>query len=373
VRVLITNIILGGRTGTEIATIDLAQGLAHRGHQVAVYSPFTGPSASVLVSQGIAVTHQIDNLPWKPDIIHGHHNIALVPVLARYLDVPALFVMHDATQELNCPPSTPQIVRLFAVDEINREHYARQANIDPTRIDLLLNCVDLDHFQPRGPLPERPKHALLLSKNAGHIDAVREAARGAGLTLDETGPIFGRVVDDLHARLRNYDVVFATARMALEALAVGCSVIVCDGRGLAGTVTSDVVDKWRIDNFGLKLLIHPPKAETVSAQIQRYNPHDAALVSARIRAIASLSDQLDRIETIHHDIVSSWTCSLDDQRQHSQALGTFIATWVHDRGYPVISRNTAPASENEKILESRSRLFAQLCLVTVRKLRRDLL
>ena len=101
-------------------------------------------------------------------------------------------------------------------------------------IDLLPNAVDLDRFRPRDALPERPRRALLLAKNSEHVDAVREASRIAGMQLDEIGSAFGRVVDDLDVRLKDYDLVFATARMALEALAVGCSVIVCDGRGLAG-------------------------------------------------------------------------------------------------------------------------------------------
>jgi len=384
VRVLITNIVLAGRTGTEIVTIELAQGLARRGHQVAVFAPFVGPSASILSAQNIPVTHRLRDLAWKPDVIHGHHSIALVPVLARYLDVPALFIMHDTTQDLNCPPSTPQIVRLFAVDEINREHFAREANIDPKRIDLLLNCVDLDRFEPRGPLPEQPQRALLLGKNVGHIDSVREAARRAGLTLDEIGPIFGRVVDDLNARVKDYDIVFATARMALEALAVGCAVIVCDGRGLAGMATSDVVDTWRSNNFGLKLLTRTPTAEALLEQVRRYSPRDAAIVSARIRELASLSGYIQRVEAVYRDILANWTCSFDDQRRHGEALGTFIADWVHRRGYPIVSgdiartmverdaalaQRDAALAARDAILQSRSGLLRQLLSVTLRKLR----
>ena len=40
---------------------------------------------------------------------------------------------------------------------------------------------------------------------------------------------------------RRHDLVFASARSALEAMATGCAVIVLDGRGFAGLVTHDVV------------------------------------------------------------------------------------------------------------------------------------
>ena len=114
--ILITNIALLSRSGTEVVTIELARGLAARGHRVAVYAPYIGASASSLLKDGIAVTDRLDDLPWRPDIIHGHHNIAAVAALARYPDVPGLFVMHDVTQSLDQAPHTPQLVRLFAVD-----------------------------------------------------------------------------------------------------------------------------------------------------------------------------------------------------------------------------------------------------------------
>ncbi len=126
-RVLITNIILAERTGTEVVTIELARGLARRGHEVAVFTPQMGPSAAALLADGITVTNRTEDLPFKPDIIHGHHNLAVAPVLARYPDVPALFVTHDAVQEYDSPLLSPQIVRFFAVDELRRQRVLREA------------------------------------------------------------------------------------------------------------------------------------------------------------------------------------------------------------------------------------------------------
>jgi hypothetical protein len=370
-KVLITNIVLEGRTGTEIVTIELARGLAGRGHQVAVFAPYVGSSASSLLEAGITVTHRIEALPWKPDIIHGQHNIAVAAALARYPDVPSIFVMHDAKQDLNGPIATRQIVRLFAVDKLNRAVYSSDASIEPKRVDLLLNCVDLDTFSARDSLPERPRRALLLTKNQEHVTAVREAARISGLLLDEIGPAFGNVVDDLHVRLKHYDIVFATARMALEALAVGCAVVVCDGRGFAGLVTSTVVDDWRNNNFGLKLLRRAPTVDAILTEIKHYDANDAAVVSSQIRKTASLAGCLTRLESIYQDVLSNWTCSSDDQRRHSEALGDFLAAWVHRRSYPMISGDiTVAASERDVILNSRSALVRRLWQVTKKKLRR---
>jgi hypothetical protein len=196
----------------------------------------------------------------------------------------------------------------------------------------------------------------------------------------------------------DYDIVFATSRMALEALAVGCAVVVCDGRGLAGMVTSDVVDTWRSNNFGLKLLTRTPTVEALLDQVRRYNLRNASILSAQSRELASLTDYLQRVEAIYRDIVANWTCSFDDQRRHSEALGAFIADWVHRRGYPIVSgdiaralaqrdatvaqRDTALAARDttvaqrdaalaarDTILQSRSGLLRQLWSVTMGKVR----
>ncbi len=382
-RVLITNIILAERTGTEVVTLELARGLGRRGHEVAVFTPQMGPSAAALRADGITVTNRTEDLPFKPDIIHGHHNLAVAPALARYPDVPALFVSHDAVEARDRPLLSPQIVRYFAVDEINRERVMQDTALVAKGVDLLPNAVDLDRFRPRAALPDRPRRALLLAKNSEHIDAVRAAAASAGLPLDEIGLAVGRVVDDLDLRLKDYDLVFASARMALEALAVGCAVVVCDGRGLAGLATSEQVDAWRRDNFGLRLLTRTPTAEALLAEIGRYSAKDAAAASARIRDTVALTAHLARLECIYRDMAANWTCSSDDLRRHSEALATFIAAWLREhlpehkalmlQHGALLSQYAAVSAQliaQQTIINSRSRLLRHLWHVTTRKLRR---
>ena len=80
---------------------------------------------------------------------------------------------------------------------------------------------------PARPCRGRPKRALVLAKRSSQLDAVRAAcAQREGAGVDIFGPAVGSEVDDLPARLSEYDLVFASARAALEAMAVGCAVIV---------------------------------------------------------------------------------------------------------------------------------------------------
>jgi hypothetical protein len=357
---------LRGRSGTEIVTIDLALGLKRRGYEVAVFAPLLGKSAEIVRDQGMVVTDRPEDLPWKPDIIHGHHNHVLAAALAYFPDVPALFISHSSVFWFDGPPLLPRVRRFCAVDEVSRDRVAAEAGCERETVDLLPNAVDLDLFSPRPPLPAQPRRALLLTKNNAHVSMVRAAAREAALELDEIGSAFGREVDDLHERLRQYDIVFATGRMALEALAVGCAVVVGDGRGFAGLVTSSLVDEWRRNNFGLRLLTQKATPELVLTEIGRYDARDAALVSGRIRDMASLSAYLDRVEALYRD-VTSIPDVLPNATADLRALGSFIAQWLRRLGEGMIPENfdnllaaNRFADEHLAVVEDNAKLRVQL-------------
>ena len=52
-KLLITNIVLKDRGGTEIVTMEMAHALMRRGHEVVVFSPELGASAEILRRQGV--------------------------------------------------------------------------------------------------------------------------------------------------------------------------------------------------------------------------------------------------------------------------------------------------------------------------------
>jgi len=336
-RVLTTNCALRGRSGTEVVTIDLAAGLRQRGHEVAVFAPLLGSSAEILRRRDVTVTDTLEQIPWRPDVIHGHHNHVLTAAMAYFHDSPGLFVCHSATYWFDGPPRLPRVRRLCAVDEACRARVVAETGCSSDEVVLLMNAVDITQFTPRAPLPARPARALLLAKNTAHVAAIRDAARGADLALEEVGSAFGHEVDDLPARLKDYDLVFASARMALEAMAVGCAVIVVDGRGLAGFATSDVLEAWRIRNFGVSVLTRPVTAEAISAEIARYDAADAAVVSDRIREIATLSAYLDRVEVLHREIAEAPLP--DDPVGDLHASGTFMTQWLRRLGEGTIPEN----------------------------------
>jgi hypothetical protein len=336
-RVLLTNCAMRGRSGAEIVTIDLAAGLQRRGHEIAVFAPLLGPSADVLRSRGVAVTDRPEDVPWVPDVIHGHHNHVLASAMAHFRASPGLFVCHSAAFWFDGAPRLPRVKRLCAVDEACRARLVAETGLPSDDIVLLMNAVNTDLFTPRAPLPARPARALLLAKNSAHVAAVRDAARVSGLVLDEIGSAFGQEVDDLHEQLRNYDIVFATARMAIEAMAVGCAVVVVDGRGLAGLATTATMEAWRVRNFGISVLTRAVTAEAIAAEIARYDATDATAVSAHIREAAKLSAYLDQVEALHREVATALHDV--DHAEDLRATGLFMAEWLRRLGEGMIPEN----------------------------------
>jgi hypothetical protein len=186
-----------------------------------------------------------------------------------------------------------------------------------------LNAVDLARFVRRAPLPPRPKRALLLTKNHAHIEAVRVACAECGIELDELGAAVGRVSDKIEQELLPYDLVFATARMALEAAAVGCAVIVCDARGFAGLLTADKLDAWRRLNFGAGSLTRPTTIEALRGALAAYDAGEAALVTTRLRAEDSVDGWVARHLAVYERAMAEAPAS-----SHACALAT--ATWAED-------------------------------------------
>src|SRR5262245_44214102 len=115
-RILLTNIWLLSRSGTEVVIRDFALALARRGHQPIVYAPQSGEPATELRARGISVVDSLEHIKEAPDIIHGQHNVPTVEALATFPQVPAVWICHDFDSWHDEPPHFPQIRRYIAVD-----------------------------------------------------------------------------------------------------------------------------------------------------------------------------------------------------------------------------------------------------------------
>ena len=324
-RVLITNVALATRTGTEVYVRDLATALLARGHTPIAYSPDLGQLAGEMRNRTIPVVANLNAISTPPDIIHGHHNNETMTALLHFHGVPAVYFIHDNLAAHDIPPHFPRILRYVAVDDTCRDRLIFEHGIAEERVRVLLNFVDLKKFKPRGPLPSRPQRALVFSHNPDHLNAVREACAHAGIALDVIGQAANNVVAEPEDLLGNYDIVFAKARCALEAMAVGVAVVLCDRAGAGPMVTTNELSRLRRFNFGHRTLSSPINAGALTKEIERYDPMDAAEVTRQIRATAGLDAAVDELIALYDEVIAERSAmGEDDAEAEGRAAADFL-------------------------------------------------
>jgi hypothetical protein len=330
-RILIANTTMATLTGTETYVRDLAIGLLRRGHTPIVYSPELGELARELRDATVPVVDDLNAVAETPDVIHGNHNTELMTALLHFPTVPGVFCCHSWTELHSSPPSHPRILKYIAVDDTCHDRLLYKHSIPEGRLRVILNTTDLERFKPRGPLPERPRRALVFSNGAGehsHLGAVRQACGQAGIELDVLGAASNTATARPELILGQYDLVFAKARCALESLAVGTAVILCDYRGSGPLVTTNELENLRRFNFGIRTLREKLEPEILVREIARYNAQDATEVSHRIRATAHVDGSIDELLALYHDVIAEHRCSpTADALVESRATAAYLG-WL---------------------------------------------
>lgn len=329
-RVLITNNSLASRAGTQLYARDVAMGLLRRGFRPALYSTELGEVARELRAAGIPVVDHPASLEEAPDVIHGQHHLETMTALLHFSGVPGVFFSHNAVAWQDVAPRFPRIVRYVAVDELNRERLADEPGVTADRIRVVWNFVDMTRFRPRAPLPGKPRRALVFSNKASDgtfLGPVRKACAQAGLQLDVVGEGVGRPAARPEAILGTYDIVFAKGRCALEAMAVGAAVILCDVAGLGPMVTTGEFERLRCLNFGRRVLADPIGEDGLARAIARYDPRDAAEVSQIVRASADMEGALDQLITIYREAVEEARSARWDLPADDRAAADYLRRW----------------------------------------------
>ena len=146
-RVLITNLRLDSRTGSEIVTRNLAEALIAAGHRPVVYRRGSAPSPRVSRARSVPVVEDVAALGGAFDVIHVHHLPTAAAALARFPDVPAVFVSHDFRAWHDAPLAFPSVRRVVAVDATVAERLIGDG-IAPAALRVVFNQPDLTRFSP---------------------------------------------------------------------------------------------------------------------------------------------------------------------------------------------------------------------------------
>lgn len=310
-KVLITSTKLAARTGTELYVRELAGRLLECGHRPIIYSPRLGQLAEEIRRETIPVVDDLNRLSSTPDVIHGQHVNETITALLHFPGVPAVFFCHDWYYAEDYPPAFPRILRYVAVDQPCYDKLVFEHGVPEGRVRLLHQFVDLKRFQPRAPLPARPRRAAVLcnySTENEHLRAARAACARAGVALDVHGIGVGRPCARPEAVLGEYDIVFAKGRAALEALAVGTAVVVYWWRRLGPMVTTDQLERLRELNFGVRAMGARLTPEEFGREIERaiaaYDPVDAAAAARRVRAVGGHESVIDEVVKLYEEVIA---------------------------------------------------------------------
>ena len=321
--ILMTNLVLAERTGTEIMTAELARALLARGHRVAIYTPEIGPLADETRARGVAVTDRIDRLAFVPDIIHGHHNAPTAVAMIRFKDTPALTVCHDSSYWFDVPIVCDRIGAYVAIDGACVDRLV-VAGVDESRITAIPNGVDIGRFPLREHWSDQPRTALAIVKgNAPHLERLQEACRLENLPLEVVGRQAGRVVDNLSEFCARADIVLAHSRSAMEAAATGAAVIICDEYGFGGLLTEQQIAAWPNTRLAHRSLDDPLTVDAVRAAIRAYRPDQAERAARLLRETVSWQTVARAYERLYGEVVAKHETAV--RQPDDGPLAAFIA------------------------------------------------
>lgn len=305
-RILITNNTLDTRAGSELYVRDLALALLRRGHNPVAYSTRLGAVAEELRSATVPVIDDLNLLTVTPDIIHGQHHLDAMTAMLHFPDTPVVYFCHGWLPWEEMAPRFPTIQRYVAVDDLCRERLQCLHGIPPERICVIRNFVDLQRFGLRMDLPAIPRKALVFSNYIGEdgcLGILREACAARGIELDAIGLSVGHSEARPEQILGRYDIVFAKARCALEALASGTAVIACDAAGLGGMVMPDNYETFRALNFGIRSLRNPITLDTITRELDQYEAAGARTVTRRARSEAGIDLAIEQILHVYQEAI----------------------------------------------------------------------
>jgi hypothetical protein len=136
-----------------------------------------------------------------------------------------------------------------------------------------------------------------------YLPTVEEACRALGIPLDCVGRGVGRASNKPEELLSEYDLVFAVSKAAMEAMAVGAAVVLCDFGLLGPMVSPDNFDRLRSFNFGIAGLAQPLTPEGVTTQVETYDPAEAGRVRDLVRSRCGLEQAVAELVRTYEQVI----------------------------------------------------------------------
>jgi len=310
-RILLVQRELISRCGSELFTIEVSRELSARGHEVTIYSPRVGDITKMVYGHGVQVKTRLSDIPWEPELIHGHHHLHTIAAMAHFENTPAIYFCHGPKPWVENSPVHPRIQSYLVNCPWMAVRIEAEFGIEKERISIIPNFVNLTRFSEVRKPPDQPRRALLFH-GAGFSDAeLREldrACRRADLSLDKIGGAFGNPQPRPEVFLIEYDLVFAIGKCALEAMSCGCAVMTILP-GLAGSlVDSGNFAQWAHSNFSPRYFTSGRQISTdwLTEELKHYAPNKILEVSAKVRREHDLGGAVTALEAIYDHAIASF-------------------------------------------------------------------
>ncbi len=286
--------------GTESYVFTVAEQLDRLAHDVAIFSPAPEGGLEVARERGLSVV--------GAGALDDDYDAALVQDAAVAYEVAELcpgarsvFVAHSEGFDPQLPPQLPGTVDLLIAlnDRVATRLRSFAAGQEVVR---LRQPIDTQRFLAAGPLPRRPRNALILSNNvvADREAMLRDACRQAGLELVRRGGAGSQTTDPREV-LAEADIVFGYGRAILEAMACGRAAFVYDWAGGDGWVTADSYPAVEGSGFvgrGEQVFDAAGLADALSRYDRSMGPLNRDLVMANHRAGVHAQELLEVFKRI---------------------------------------------------------------------------
>ncbi len=327
-KILITNFRLAERTASEGFVRDLALALHGLGHETCVFVSKKGALAKEVEESGIPVVSRPGDAPFKPDLIHGQYNLETIAALLSFPDRPAVYFSHGTRQWREHPPVHPRILSYLTLSSAGRGMLL-EMGIPGELCHCVPNLVDMERFATVRRLPEEPSRALFYDRGSGqgrHLDEIRQACQRCGIQLDVVGDLVGKSPTRPEVLLPGYDLVFASGRAALEALACGCAVVTVRDGQWGQLVTSANFEQMKEENFSpvTKGGSVSGSVESLVHELENWDWRSLAPVARRVREDLNAPVAAGRLAAIYENVLR------EDAERRNNARSEFpaLAEWL---------------------------------------------
>jgi O-antigen biosynthesis protein len=270
-RFLITCYTLG-LSGSSTYTFTLASELKKKGHTVEIFCPIPQQIAEELRKKDIkvyATLAEIVNQNYS--CIIAQHNVFAMMARSVKPETPMIFISHGILPFLEHPPSIDiNIQQYVAVSEKVKENLVLNYGIDPEKVTIVRNFVDVNRYFPQTEINESPKTILFMSnnQNARVLETIQKACERLQIKLIGIGGTNQTLnTEDF---INQADIVISLGRGILEAMACGRAVIVYDYAGGDGIVTPETIGEIRKYNFSGRIFARDYSVDDLIQEIGKY-------------------------------------------------------------------------------------------------------